>query len=486
MGVVPAENQDYDDDVFINSAWAVGLAWFAFCLVASSSAWNVYRHLVCYSRPDLQQHVLRIILVGPIYALSAALGLSIDASASFFVRSVRDIWEAVVVYSFLSLIIEYMGGEHLCLQSISQREEEVPHLFPCNLCCKPIPVGQMIRLPKMGALQFVIVKPVLAAISIIVYICGKFEDWYYQWLLFVVYNISYSVALYALYLIYWASHEHPSLQAKRPLMKFLSVKMIVFLTFWQTLLLPHAPLPGSIQRWEDFILAVEMVIFGFLMNAAFSWQEFHSGLLSTKKAMQFDPNDAIELDLATMGQPGATGQPTASGQPSTKTIGRGQVLSNAAGAFCPRDIVADASQNFSRRYQQHVLIECAQEYELRENEKTEHTGRGVAESKGHRTYRAKTYLIGKSLDGATSAGAPANLVGRYGPATGDVALARNVAGVLAEAASPMPSFAASLDTTLQRPLELAPPLHHGFDELAAAAAPQCRTRDTSARAGFFP
>ncbi|CAE7937668.1 Tmem184b, partial [Symbiodinium sp. KB8] len=232
---------------------------------------NAYKHLLNFTRPDLQPHVLRIILVGPIYAFSASLCLSMSENACFFVRSVRDIWEAVVIYSFLTLIIEYMGGEHLCLHSISQRDEAVPHLFPCNLCLPPISTGSMIRVPKMGALQFVAVKPVVAVVSIVVYACGQLHNWYYQWTLFVIYNISYSVALYALYLIYWSSHEQEALLSKRPLLKFVSVKMIVFLTFWQALLLPLAPLPGSTSRWEDFILSLEMIVFGVLMNVAFSW-----------------------------------------------------------------------------------------------------------------------------------------------------------------------------------------------------------------------
>eukprot|EP00435_Cladocopium_sp_Y103_P000137 s4186_g1.t1 len=34
---------------------------------------NACRHLLNFTRPDLQPHVLRIILVGPIYAFSASL-----------------------------------------------------------------------------------------------------------------------------------------------------------------------------------------------------------------------------------------------------------------------------------------------------------------------------------------------------------------------------------------------------------------------------
>jgi len=404
----------------------------AFIVVSTSTAWNAYQHLLCYSRPDLQQHVLRIILVGPLYAFSAALCLSMDENGCFFVQSVRDIWEAVVIYSFLTLIIEYMGGEHLCLHSISQREEAVPHLFPFNLFLKPIPTGSMIRVPKIGALQFVVLKPVVAAVSIVVYSAGHYEDWYYQWTLFFVYNISYSVALYALYLIYWASHEHPSLQVKKPLLKFLSVKMIVFLTFWQALLLPHAPLPGSTSRWEDLVLAAEMMVFSFLMNSAFSWREFHSGLRGVRGTSVFGKR-TLKLDDAqanagtewsvTADQPSATGQPN---EPATKAIGRSQVVQNARDAFCPRDILSDASTNFSRRYQRHVLLESAQEYELHASDALHDIEQAAAprpeqDLKGAsdlcpekagalKVFRARTYFIGQSLGicGPSSPGSQAS------------------------------------------------------------------------------
>eukprot|EP00747_Dinoflagellata_sp_TGD_P222978 gnl/TRDRNA2_/TRDRNA2_94642_c0_seq1.p1 gnl/TRDRNA2_/TRDRNA2_94642_c0~~gnl/TRDRNA2_/TRDRNA2_94642_c0_seq1.p1 ORF type:complete len:235 (-),score=20.33 gnl/TRDRNA2_/TRDRNA2_94642_c0_seq1:6-710(-) len=211
--------------------WPLVTTWLCFVFVLFGTARNAYGHLLNYRRPDLQPHVLRIINVGPIYALGAAMCLSLPESACFFVRSVRDVWEAVVIYSFLTLIVEYMGGEHLCLHTIAQREEAVPHLFPLNMCLPPMQTASMIRVPKMGAIQFVAVKPVLAALSIVIYLFEGYGNLYYQWALFVVYNISYSIALYALTLVYSASHGHQSLQSKRPLLKFVSVKMIIFLTF---------------------------------------------------------------------------------------------------------------------------------------------------------------------------------------------------------------------------------------------------------------
>ena len=47
----------------------------------------------------------------------------------------------------------------------------------------------------------------------------------------MVYNITYSVALYALVLFYLGTHD--LLAPYNPLLKFALVKSVVFLTFWQ-------------------------------------------------------------------------------------------------------------------------------------------------------------------------------------------------------------------------------------------------------------
>lgn len=52
----------------------------------------------------------------------------------------------------------------------------------------------------------------------------------YLWIT-VFYNITYSMALYALLLFYLGTHE--LLAPFNPLIKFILVKSIIFLTFWQ-------------------------------------------------------------------------------------------------------------------------------------------------------------------------------------------------------------------------------------------------------------
>ena len=47
----------------------------------------------------------------------------------------------------------------------------------------------------------------------------------------IVYNITYSVALFALFMFYLGTHE--MLAPFNPLLKFILVKSVVFFTFWQ-------------------------------------------------------------------------------------------------------------------------------------------------------------------------------------------------------------------------------------------------------------
>lgn len=47
----------------------------------------------------------------------------------------------------------------------------------------------------------------------------------------IVYNLTYSVALFALFMFYLGTHD--MLAPFNPLLKFILVKSVVFFTFWQ-------------------------------------------------------------------------------------------------------------------------------------------------------------------------------------------------------------------------------------------------------------
>jgi hypothetical protein len=146
--------------------------------------------------------------------------------------------------------------------------------------------GQFIRFVKQGALQFVILKPLLAILTLALYATGNYEEgnWSvtgsYLWIT-IIYNITYTLALYALLLFYMGTHE--LLEPFRPLLKFVLVKSVIFLTFWQGLFISIAVGTGTVpsaaegNNIQNFLICVEMLPAAVCIIFAFPWRDFADG-----------------------------------------------------------------------------------------------------------------------------------------------------------------------------------------------------------------
>ena len=168
--------------------------------------------------------------------------------------------------------------------------------------CPPFPLqampinGLFMRRCKQGVLQFVLLKPVLAITCLWLeaadlYGDGDFRaDRGYMWIT-IVYNFSYMFALFELLLFYVGTHE--MMEPFRPLFKFIVVKSVIFLTFWQSictsLMVSWAwiPTPEDGKAVQNFIICIEMAIFSYMMYVAFPYQDY------VKKA--FDVRDEMTL-----------------------------------------------------------------------------------------------------------------------------------------------------------------------------------------------
>eukprot|EP00890_Picochlorum_soloecismus_P003261 jgi/Picsp_1/3936/NSC_01448-R1_transmembrane protein 184a-like len=195
------------------------------------------------------------------------------------------VYEAWIIYNFMSLCLEYVGGPG-AVEIKMQGVVLMPSWAACTCCLPPLQVnGQFIRMVKKGALQFVFLKPVLAVLTLILYATGYYTegDWSpsgsYLWIT-IVYNITYTLALYALLIFYMGTHE--LLEPFRPLLKFVLVKSVIFLTFWQGLFISICVGAGLVPSAEDgnaiqnFLICVEMLPAAVFMIFAFPWKEFAS------------------------------------------------------------------------------------------------------------------------------------------------------------------------------------------------------------------
>jgi len=276
------------------------------------SLFNVYKHLQHYNKPEVQLYIIRILLIVPVYALGSFLSLYFEDWSLYF-DTVRDAYEAFVIYCFLMLLLEYCGGESNCVNNITTDPAYVAHPWP--FCClrEMRTDAHFLKSCKRWTLQFVFVKPLMAILSLIMLALGKYKSTEYTWFLNIVYNVSYTMALYYLMLFYMACKK--LLVPYKPVGKFFAVKLIVFMTFWQSLAITNAPgmTEKLAERWNDFVLCVEVLLFAVLHSRSFTYTEFRAGI----------PDASVLRNV-------------------------GQVLS-------VRDVVQDTVHSFQASYQDYVL-----------------------------------------------------------------------------------------------------------------------------------
>ena len=371
-----------------DSAAYASIAMVILCSVITLQ--NLIMHLVNYTRDDLQRHVTRIILVVPIYTIASWMELTHPDSA-IVGHAVVDFWEALVIYSFFNLILEYVGGEHNWLVCVQHTHPEgLSHTVPFNWCFpKRMDLDPTwLRNCKMACFQFVFIKPLVGIVFLPFLFAGTYYDPPWPVIRDVVYNITYTLALYALALLYMTTHEHPSLKPKRPLAKFVTVKLVIFFTYWQRYFLVFLDL--SDKEMSDllaFLTMIEMTLVAIPINwIAFPWREFQSGLLDTSNMMEL-----IE-----------TGQNSPSEKLKAGVSKFNVAMGHAMKIFSPEDMVENASQNLRSKYKTHVLLESSQEYVIEENPigdpsdsaSSPADSKTAKSKKKRRVFKAKTYLIG--------------------------------------------------------------------------------------------
>ena len=209
----------------------------------------MYKHLQHYSRPLLQRQIVRIVMIVPVYAFCSALSLAFDHYAPY-INALRDIYEALCIHCFLVLMLDFPGGEDAVVEGIKDKPL-MPHPKPC--CCWPkMRLGlDFIVYMKRTTLQFVFLKPMMTLLSIICMMADVYDTPALQTFLLVVYNMSYTTALYGLLLYYYATKH--LMHGFRPVSKFAAVKIIVFATYYQSLAvvaIPGMDALGSSEKWN--------------------------------------------------------------------------------------------------------------------------------------------------------------------------------------------------------------------------------------------
>lgn len=256
---------------------------------------SVFMHLRNYRKPFQQRLMIRIQWIIPIFALSCYSMLTNPTCLlnKFMIEPIREIYEAFVIYTFFSLLINMLGGAKSIVIMTSGRPP-VPHpgLFHYIFPDLDISDPRTFLNIKRGILQYVWLKPVLCFGMLFAECLGIYNvndmslKSLYLWFT-IVYNFSVSLSLYCL-AIFWKI-LWTDLKPFNPVGKFLCVKLIIFASYWQGVLLAilnfTGILPGNNSpddsgapnigvSIQNALLCVELVAFAIGHWLSFSYKPF--------------------------------------------------------------------------------------------------------------------------------------------------------------------------------------------------------------------
>jgi len=342
---VENKTRSFGETTFVQSVAGESMAALCVWTAIIITCHQIYQYLRFYTNPAEQRWIVRILFIVPLYAFVSWLSLLFFSANDYYVYfyAVRDCYEAFVIYNFLSLCYEYLGGEGNIMTEIRGKNIRTSYITcTCCLAGQSYNIG-FLRFCKQGTLQFCFFKPVLSIVVIILQAWGKYhegrwnvtEGYLYTTL---IYNISISVALFALFLFYSATKE--LLRPYDPALKFFSVKAVIFLSFWQGVALSIMEASGMIQPihsddgsyitspgtisagYQNFLICIEMLFAAVAMKYAF-------------------PISVYLTDSAAGGR-------------SSGGVTMQSISSTLRETMNPRDIMTDAIHNFHPQYQQYT------------------------------------------------------------------------------------------------------------------------------------
>ncbi|XP_058452928.1 transmembrane protein 184C isoform X2 [Malaya genurostris] len=231
----------------------------------------------------------------PIYALNAWLCL-IFPEHSIYMDSIRECYEAYVIYNFMKYLLNYLNLE-MDLERTLEYKDPVKHFFP--LCClTPWPPGrEFVHNCKHGILQYTVVRPITTFVAYICEVNGVYGEGLFETdvaFLYIVFinNCSQFIAMYCLMLFYKANKDE--LKPMQPICKFLCIKTVIFFSFFQGVIIYMLVYFGFItdifgseksddpkllsSKLQNFLICIEMFLAALAHHYSFSHQPYEMNI----------------------------------------------------------------------------------------------------------------------------------------------------------------------------------------------------------------
>ncbi|KAI0132565.1 organic solute transporter Ostalpha-domain-containing protein [Xylariales sp. AK1849] len=273
-----------------------------------TSFYLMWRHALNYTKPREQKHIIRILLMVPIYSASSFLCIWYYWHAVYF-QVISDCYEAFAISSFFALMCHYMAPDlHEQKEYFRQMQPVKPWVWPMTWmakCCG----GQRgpWRTPKSGLTWFNIIwigiyhycfiRVAMTITAVVTQYFGRYCEssdspiFAHIWVL-VIESIAVGIAMYCVIQFYVQLRE--PLAEHKPFMKVLAIKLVIFLSFWQSSAISvgtstlHLVSASDALAYPDIkvgvpslLLCFEMALFAILHLWAFPYQPYVPGAKPT-------------------------------------------------------------------------------------------------------------------------------------------------------------------------------------------------------------
>lgn len=282
------------------------------------SLWLIFQHAIHYQRPNEQRQIIRILFMIPVYAVVSFLSYLFYRKAIYF-EVMRDCYEAFAISSFFTLLCYYIAP-NLHDQKDYFRSVQPINWFWSVFGLQKCTGGQhkgILRIPRSGLtwfnviwagiFQYCVIRVLFTTVSVISEAFDRYCEaslnpaFAHIWVL-VFESLSVTVAMFMVIQFYLQLKT--DLAEHKPFLKVLSIKLVIFFSFWQTIVISFlssdsGPLkPTKTLAYTDIkigipsvLLCIEMAFFSVLHIFAYPWKPYSVKSLDPMAADIADRSD---------------------------------------------------------------------------------------------------------------------------------------------------------------------------------------------------
>lgn len=273
-------------------------------VAVTMSFFLIFMHARNYTKPREQRHIIRILFMVPVYAVTSLMSLRFYWHAIYF-TIISECYEAFAISAFFALMCHYVAPDlHEQKQFFRTLTPIKPWVWPLDwfraCCCgqkgpwrTPANGLTWFNIIWIGIYQYIVIRVACTVTAVVTHYFHKYCEssnspvFAHIWVLTIVF-IAVGIAMYCLIQFYVQLKDE--LSEHRPFLKICAIKLVVFLSFWQSASISLATAQLEIVKPNEFLaypdlkvgiasllLCVEMAFFSILHIWAFPYSPYRVG-----------------------------------------------------------------------------------------------------------------------------------------------------------------------------------------------------------------